>query len=311
MTSRLSRTAAVGVVGWTILLPAAGAAPQSAPAGGAKFKANIEYARPSGTSLKLDLYLPATTSRPAPVIVWIHGGGWRMGDKSHCPFASATARGYAVASLDYRLTDKAIFPAQIHDCKAAIRWLRAHAAEYGLDADHIGAVGASAGGHLVALLGTTGGMKELEGTVGDNLKYSSKVQAVADFCGPTAFTGETILGPIAKRERPSLDKLFGGPIADHEDLARLASPAVHVTKDDPPFLIVHGDQDPLVPLRQAQILDEKLTEAGVEHTLHIVKGGGHGGVNPETVHLALSFFDKHLKNAPPGDSATPATRAAP
>jgi acetyl esterase/lipase len=268
---------------------------------------DIEYARVGRTSLKLDLYLPPKGDRPVPVIVWIHGGAWQAGDKKPCQFARATSLGYAVASINYRLTDEAVFPAQIHDCKAAIRWIRANAKKYGFDPDHIGVAGGSAGGHLVALLGTTGDMKELEGDVGGNLRYSSKVQAVADFCGPTAFTGEITLPQEHKREHPALVKLFGGPLREHADLARLASPAAHASKDDPPFLIVHGDQDNTVPVNQAHFFDEKLTAAGVEHKLFIVKGGGHGVLNPETIRMALALFDKHLKNSAANKPELPET----
>src|SRR5262249_24089734 len=133
---------------------------------------------------KLDLYLPDKADGPLPVVVWVHGGAWRQGSKNGCPGVYLAARGFAVASVGCRLSHDAVFPAQIEDCKAAVRWLRANAKKYTLDPDHVGAWGASAGGHLVALLGTTGGMKDLEGKDGD-LDQSSKVQCVVDWFGPT------------------------------------------------------------------------------------------------------------------------------
>jgi acetyl esterase/lipase len=127
---------------------------------GVKAMRDVAYARIDGKPLLLDLYLPVKAARPMPVIVFIHGGAWRTGSKERCPAIVMTAQGFAVASIDYRLTDEAVFPAQIYDCKGAIRWVRAHAKEYGLDPDRIGVWGNSAGGHLVALLGTSGGAKE-------------------------------------------------------------------------------------------------------------------------------------------------------
>lgn len=281
----------------------------SAPAG-AKILRDLEYARVGGTSLRLDLYLPpdAVGIKPMPVIMWVHGGGWQSGSKNTCPLAGLTGQGYAVASINYRLTDQAIFPAQIHDCKGAVRWLRAHASEYGLDSDRIGAAGSSAGGHLVALLGTTGGVQELEGDVGGNVKESSRVQAVCDFCGPAAFIGEpTAVRSQDKqgREAKAVTRLLGGPIAENRDKARLASPVVHVSKDDPPFLIVHGSADPLVPPSQSERLAKALADAGVSVKLEIVDGAGHAVVDKQTVALATKFFEANLKK-----TVKPATRAS-
>ena len=268
------------------------------PAGARKL-ADLEYAKVDGKSLRLDLYLPAKreAGAPLPLVAWIHGGGWQSGSKERCPFAALCGEGYAVASIEYRLTDVATFPAQIHDCKAAIRWLRAHAKEYGLDADRIGVVGSSAGGHLVALLGTSGDVKEIEGSVGGNLAYSSRVQAVADFCGPAALAEGGALVPenADQRDRKALTKLLGGPLSENREKARQASPVSYVTSDDPPFLIVHGDEDPLVPLNQSQVLAARLEQAKVPCKLHVVKGGGHGVLSTETVQMAKAMFDQQLK----------------
>ena len=154
---------------------------------GTQVHRDLEYVAGGHARNKLDLYLPAKADHPLPVIVWIHGGGWLAGSKEGCPAVPFVGKGYAVASINYRFSQHALFPAQIEDCKAAIRWLRANAKKYDLDASHVGVWGASAGGHLVALLGTTGGVKELEGN-GGNLDQSSRVQCVVDWFGPTDFS---------------------------------------------------------------------------------------------------------------------------
>ena len=262
---------------------------------------DIEYARIGEHSLLLDLYLPKKkTEKRLPVIMWVHGGAWIAGSKKRCP-VRMVEKGYVVASINYRLSTVAAFPAQIHDCKAAVRWLRANTAKYGLDPKRIGVWGGSAGGHLVALLGTTAGNKELEGTVGGNLQYSSTVQAVCDWFGPADLL--TIYPPFMKKELDSttsvIAKLLGGSINDKKDNAVLASPANHVSKNDCPFLIMHGDKDMIVPLSQSQQLYEKLKSASVSAKLHIVKGGGHGFGGTEIDKIVDEFFDKHLKATTP------------
>jgi acetyl esterase/lipase len=191
------------------------------------------------------------------------------------------------------LSQHATFPAQIEDCKAAIRWLRANAAKYHFDPDHIGVWGASAGGHLVALLGTTGGMKELEGKEG-KLEESSRVQAVVDWFGPSDFRK---IG-VAPKTSPVV-KLLGGQISETKEKAALASPLAHVARGEPPFLIMHGDKDATVPLAQSEMLADALKKAGVEVTLKVLKGAKHGGPEfstPESRKLIEEFFDKHLKS---------------
>ncbi len=254
---------------------------------------DLEYVPGGHARQKLDLYLPKT-DHPLPVVVWIHGGGWRGGSKEGCPAIPLTAKGYAVASVNYRLSQHAIFPAQIEDCKAAIRWLRANATKYNLDTKHIGVWGASAGGHLVALLGTSGDVKELEGN-GGNLDQSSRVQCVVDWFGPTDFTK---MG--GKQEKPdsAMALLLGGPVKDKKQLAAKANPIAYVTKDDPPFLIMHGDEDKLVPMSQSELLDEALRKAGVESTIIRIPENGHGGpgfVSPENRKRIEDFFEKHLR----------------
>lgn len=268
----------------------------SAPAYAEVLK-DVEYASVDGISLKLDLYLPDGRSEgPIPLVIWIHGGGWRAGSKAPTRAPRTLGPDYAVASIDYRLTDRAIFPAQIHDCKAAVRWLRAHAEEYGLDPERFGAWGSSAGGHLVALLGTSGGVGELEGTVGDHLEISSRVQAVCDYYGPTDFPALLDQPSLIDRRMPTSPEslLLGGLIVDLPELAALASPVTHVDASDPPFLIVHGDNDRTVPYQQSVDLHQALADAGVEATLHLVGRAGHGGFPPIVDLLVKDFFDRVL-----------------
>ena len=151
-----------------------------------KVHRNLMYAQAGPHALRLDLYIPNDVPGPYPLIVWVHGGAFRMGDKANPIARPLVAYGYAIASINYRLSHQAIFPAQIHDCKAAVRWLRAHAAGYDLDGARVGAWGDSAGGHLVAMLGAAGDVPELEGDLG-NLEHSSRVQAVCDWYGPSDF----------------------------------------------------------------------------------------------------------------------------
>jgi acetyl esterase/lipase len=250
----------------------------------------------------LDLYVPKS-GKPLPLIIWVHGGAWLGGSKANPPALQFLQRGYAVASINYRLSQHATYPAQIEDCKAAVRFLRANAKKYNLNPDAFGVWGASAGGHLVALLGTTGDVKELEGSVGDHKDVSSRVQCVVDFFGPTDLTKMgAMAGPKSKLDHDSPDspesKLVGGPIQKNKEKAAKANPIEYVSKDDPPFLILHGDMDPLVPLGQSELLLDALKKAKVEAELVVIKNGGHGGAGfatRENVDKIAAFFDKHLK----------------
>ncbi len=212
-----------------------------------------------------------------------------------------TAKGYALASIEYRLSQEAVFPAQIFDCKGAVRWLRAHAAEYGYDASRIAIAGASAGGHLAALLGTSGGEAALEGDVGGNPGESSRVQAIVDFYGPTDFILRAQEQP-AFTDEPSgaVYQLLGHGVKSDPERARLASAAWHVTSDDPPLLAIHGTKDPRVRPNQSQRLCDAYRELKLENTLHPVEGAGHGGPEFESqdVQTAVtSFLDRHFKPA--------------
>jgi acetyl esterase/lipase len=250
---------------------------------------------------KLDLIYFPESDHPLPVIVWVHGGAWKAGSKDNSPALRFLARGYAVASINYRYSTQATFPAQIEDCKAAVRWLRANAKGFHLDADHFGAWGASAGGHLVALMGTAGDVKEFD-NYGYNKGISSRVQAVCDWFGPTDFSKEAEQSgpnPVFDRTKPDAPEaeLVGGPLAEHPDRVKRANPITYIKKDCPPFLIIHGDKDNIVPVGQSKLLDDALKAAGVESTLMIVPGAGHGpGIDtPERFKQVEEFFDKHLK----------------
>lgn len=263
---------------------------------------DLEYVPGGHKRNKLDLYLPRQADRqdensgPLPLIVWVHGGAWLGGSKKNCPAIRFVRKGYAVASINYRLSQHAIFPAQIQDCKAAIRWLRANSERYGLDPKRIGVWGSSAGGHLVALLGTAGDVKEFD--KGRNLKFSSRVQAVCDYFGPTDFTRISRFPSKIRHDAPDSpeSKLIGGPVQENKEACRRVNPITYVTKDDPPFLIVHGDKDQTVPHNQSQLLYEALKKAGVKVKFHTVKGAGHGRFNsPQVDKMVDDFFDRHLK----------------
>lgn len=252
------------------------------------------YARP----LALDLYQPERSDGPLPVVIWVHGGGWKNGGKDNCPAKWLAQHGFAVASISYRLINDAQWPAQIEDCRDAVRFLRRHAARLQLDAARIGAWGSSAGGHLVALLGT------LDAPPGEAV--SSRVQAVCDWFGPADLL--TMPPNVVSAKRPLEEvaksngaRLLGATVRDVPELARQASALYHTSADDPPFLIVHGDQDPGVPLEQSERLAAALKRAGADATLHVVKGAGHGGKLFQTTEvnaLVQTFFERTLKPRP-------------
>jgi acetyl esterase/lipase len=259
------------------MMPATAQQPRpTRPPEGTRAERDIEYVKDGHERNKLDLYLPEKADGPLPVIVWIHGGAWRAGSKDGCLAAPLATKGYVVASINYRYLQQADFPAQIEDCKAAIRWLRANAKKYNIDPDHIGVIGGSAGGHLAALLGTSGDVKELEGT-GGNADQSSRVQAVVDLYGATAIPAQN---PGSKS----------------------SNVLSYITKDDPPFLILHGDADKSIPIARAEGLTEALKKADVEVTFVAMKGAAHADPvfrNEESMKTYQEFFDKHLKKTPP------------
>jgi len=273
---------------------------QAAPKGkgkklpeGVRVLRDLEYAKPGGKPLLLDLYLPEKPSAAAlPVVVWVHGGGWNKGSKDNCPAAWLAGDGFAVASINYRLSTEGPWPAQIDDCHAAVRWLREHAGEYKIDGGHVGAWGGSAGGHLVAIMGTRNPSDAAEA-----------VQAVCDWYGPADLLTMPNNVPSEKRSPDALAKsngaiLLGAAVKDVPDKAKDASAIYHVSADDPPFLIMHGDEDPQVPIEQSRRFYQTLKSAGVPVTLEVVKGGGHGGPAFQTEQVkgtVKAFFEKTLR----------------
>jgi ankyrin repeat protein/acetyl esterase/lipase len=260
---------------------------------------DVEYARVGESALLLDLHLPVNVT-DSYLVVWVHGGAWRRGSKQNMPLGALVQAGYTVASVDYRLSPVAPFPAQVHDIKAAIRYLRSRAARYGNRSDRIAIAGASAGGHLAALVGTTNGNHELEGTIGDHLNQSSDVHAVVDYYGPTNCM--TILSqstPHGLNIRvPALELLLRGQPGDKPELAKLASPVDHVGGTDPPLLLIHGDQDPQVPINQSHELHGKYKEFDLPVRFEVVHGGAHGGskfYEEEILSIVQDFLDESLR----------------
>jgi acetyl esterase/lipase len=247
---------------------------------------------PNGHPLqKLDLYVPQRNEERLPLIVWIHGGGWKGGSKEECPPLLWSGKGFAVASINYRLSQHAKFPAQIKDCKAAIRWLRIQSKKYKIDPDRVVAWGGSAGGHLASLVGTAQDVPNWEQGSGIG---SSQVQAVIDWYGRADLTPVSTDPALA--ESPSAS-LLGGCGREVDELSREASPLMHVSRDDPPFLIMHGELDNVVPVRQSRTFAEALKKAGVKVSLVILKGAGHGGpdfLRAEQMSVIDSFLSQHL-----------------
>jgi acetyl esterase/lipase len=279
-----------------------------AQVGGGQAYPNVVYASPGGKNLSLNLVVPRIGDN-FPIIIWIHGGGWYSGTKESSPLLPLVQEGYAIASIDYRLSTEAPFPAQIGDCKAAVRWVRSNAAHYHLAPNRIGVIGFSAGGHLAALLGTSGGVAALEGNEG-NPGVSSRVQAVVDGFGPSDFVsmdrewsarGDAAPGlpPYHGQLKPreALAALLGGPVESKLDLAKEASPLTYVNAGNPPFLILHGDHDQTVPISQSVTLTNALKQAGVPVELEIAPNAGHGS-NPYYPPFIKAFFAKYLKSKP-------------
>jgi acetyl esterase/lipase len=258
---------------------------------------DVVYATLDGKELKLDLYLPSNPATSG-LLVFVHGGAWRGGSKDGVPKVFPD-NGIPIASIEFRQSTEAKFPAQIHDIKAAIRFLRANAGTYGYNAQKIVIVGSSSGGHLAALTGVTHGNAELEGKVGSNLQQSSNVQAIVDYYGATNLT--TILAqstPFGLNVRkPALELLLGSEPDKNIELARLASPVFHVDRTDPPLLIFHGEQDPQMPISQSHELAGAYKKLGLDVQFEVVYGAAHGGelfYTPERLKLAIDFIKKHL-----------------
>jgi acetyl esterase/lipase len=273
---------------------------------------DIPYAGQS-QSQKLDVYLPEEGDGPFPVILSIHGGAFKAGDKGDnqlIPMLEGLNRGYALVSINYRLSQEAIFPAQIFDMKAAVRWIRANSKQYKFNPDKITAWGGSAGGHLSALLGTSGEVKSLEDLSTGNRDQSSRVQAVVDWFGPTDFLKMDEQLKESGVKNPQVhsvpdspeSELIGKNLEDAPDLVRAANPETYITQDDPPFFIQHGLIDPLVPYQQSVNLANKLEKViGKENvSLELFQEAGHGGpvfMSPENLNKVFRFLDKYMKGS--------------
>ncbi len=268
---------------------------------------NVVYGEAGGQKLLLDVY-GANPALTRPAIIFVHGGSWSSGSKHDLGFAAAALarQGYVGFSINYRLlrNGRNRFPAQLDDVQRAVRWVRAHAREYGVDPRRIGALGASAGGHLAALLGTTDTRDNSDAALA---RYSSRVQCVVDLYGPTDFT--PALDPAnqrrmaaAKSPGAGIVQQFLGPLPQAADNYRLASPITHIDKKTVPFLIFHGGRDTLVPLDQSQRLHRALRAAGVESRLIVFPEAGHGYTEPrllaQTFAAVQEFFNRHLKTSP-------------
>jgi acetyl esterase/lipase len=258
---------------------------------------DVVYATVGGKPLGLDIYLPAGVTKP-PLLVWVHGGAWSAGSKAQYPTAFVE-HGFAVASVDFRQTTEARFPANVHDIKAAIRFLRAKAGDYGYRTDRIAIAGASSGAHLAALVGVTNGNKELEGREGESLKESSAVQAIVSYFGASNLN--TILAqstPFGLNVRkPALERLLGASPENAKELATLASPVAHVDRSDPPLLLFHGDLDPQMPINQSHELQGAYEKAGLDVDFDVLHGAAHGGdafFSGEALERALKFLRRTM-----------------
>lgn len=258
---------------------------------------NIPYVKDGGNRQQLDLYLPRNDQTvehpPFPLIIVIHGGGWRGGSKDNVKFVEWSRffaeNGYAVAAINYRLRPEFLLPTQIIDSKSAVRWLRANAKKYNLDTEHFGAIGSSAGGHLVSSLGTSAHIEEFN--QGENLDQSCAIQAVVDFCGPSDF--------LTFRAKAVVARSLFGENANNIDIVKKSSPLHTVTKKSAPFLIVHAVDDKTVSIEQGRRFHESLQKFGIESNLIELSSGGHGSPqfkSPETKKQIIDFFEKHLKN---------------
>ncbi|WP_446050062.1 family 16 glycoside hydrolase [Zobellia laminariae] len=263
---------------------------------------DIPYIQDGHNRHTLDLYLPDSTKfkKPYPLVIWVHGGGWQKGTKQlFGKQAFLLKHGFAMASINYRLTRESQFPEQVYDCKAAIRYLRKYADQYKIDANRFGLWGSSAGGHLVSLIGTTGGLQELEGSLGVT-DASSEVQAVCDWFGPSDLNqmnaSSTDKSKGEKQNIKPIVKFLGGPFTEKQEAARKASAINYISNNDPPFLIMHGNKDPLVPIEQSELFYQALQKKGVDSEYIIVKDAGHTFFTGEKEHAkVVNFFNEKLK----------------
>jgi acetyl esterase/lipase len=268
----------------------------------------IDYVGKGAVRQDLDIYIPSGLTKPAPIIVFIHGGGWATGGKGagNVPyFESSFKSGFIIADINYRVSSDSVWPAQIEDCKTAVRFLKANAAKYNIDTCRFGVIGGSAGGHLCAMMGTSAGVKALEGAHQGYNNVSSRVQAVVDMYGPTDFslmdghyTGCSS-GALKHNHNSFETNLLGvDTLTKNPAAVQSANPIAYITKDDAKFFIIHGGADCSVPTYQSVILDSVLRVKGVPaDTFIIAANQGHGGTyfqSPNQTALYLKFFQKHL-----------------
>jgi acetyl esterase/lipase/type 1 glutamine amidotransferase len=287
-----------------LLALALGAAPAGAqdPPADLSIERDVVYGSAGTLPLKLDLYRPKDRSRgPLPGLVMIHGGGWRSWPDGSWTRATdaATAqafarRGFCVASIDYRLSDVARFPAAVLDCKRAVRWIRSNAAALGVDADHLGAWGFSAGAHLALMLGCTDATSGFDDD-SDGSPVSSRVQAVAAWAGLTDLTDPSGPRKLTGELEDLTRRFLGGSAEQMPDVYRKASPLSYVARSNAPTLLVHGDRDLLVPYSHSEVMLGKLRAAGVEASLLTVKDAGHLFNSDEAIEATLRFFSRHLR----------------
>jgi acetyl esterase/lipase len=268
----------------------------------------IEYGKGGSNALKLDLYTPKDLAEPAPAVIFIHGGAWKSGYRQmyHYYCTKLAEQGYVAATISYRLRHEAPFPAAIEDANCAVRWLRANAKELGVDPNRIAVAGGSAGGHLSMLVGYASDKPELEGT-GGHANVSSRVQAVVDLYGPTDLTTD-----FATSKSDVIHFLQDKTIEEDRELYELASPITHVSKDDPPTLILHGSLDDTVPIAQAERLADALRKNGVDCDFDRVEGWPHTmdlerGVNRHCLAKIVEFLGQHLGKAAKTPDATKAS----
>jgi acetyl esterase/lipase len=275
--------------------------PLEASAQAPRVRKDLVYATVGGRNLALDLYMPVNATAP-PLVVWVHEGRWLNGTKANVP-PEFVEHGIATASVDFRQSTEARFPAMVHDIKAAIRFLRAKAPEYGYRSDRIAIAGSSSGAHLAALVGVTNGQKDLEGTVGDFGAQSSAVQAIVSYYGAsnlmTILAQSTPYGVGVRK--PALESLLGALPENARELAKLASPVMHVDKNDPPLLLFHGDQDPQMPINQSYELEGAYQKLGLDVFFDVVHGARHGDddsepmfFSPARVERAVAFLRRTI-----------------
>lgn len=275
---------------------------------GITWEFDVPYIKDGDSAQRLDIYYPEQQPKESlPLIVHIHGGGWMGGSKYPCDVSRMTTQGYVVASVEYRFSQTSKFPAQIQDCQAAIRWLRANAQRYHLNPEKVGVIGGSAGGHLSALVGVTGG-KKVFAAIGGNEDLSDAVQCVCDIFGPKNFASvmeqageDKNVKNVFKFNTPSdpYSELIGAKLSDKEKTAAV-SPISYVDKNSPPILILHGTHDALVPFAQSEEFEAAMKKNGAPVWLQKFPGAGHGGGSfgkPSIILLMKKFFDKYLQDA--------------